>query len=43
LAFDFQIVNKIPIDSWDRKVHHIITERRVIDCGDLPSDSGWVS
>ncbi|MGH7766003.1 MAG: 5-formyltetrahydrofolate cyclo-ligase [Candidatus Binatia bacterium] len=43
LAFEFQIVDEIPTDSWDRKVHHIITERRVIDCGDLPSDSGWVS
>jgi 5-formyltetrahydrofolate cyclo-ligase len=43
LAFDFQIVNEIPTDSWDRKVHHIITERRVIDCGDSPSDSGWIS
>jgi 5-formyltetrahydrofolate cyclo-ligase len=40
LAYEFQIVDEIPTDSWDRKVHHIITERRVIDCGDLPSDSG---
>jgi len=43
LAYEFQIVDEIPTDSWDRKVHHIITERRVIDCGDLPSDSGWIS
>lgn len=43
LAFEFQIVAEVPTDSWDRKVHHIVTERRVIDCGDLPSDSGWVS
>jgi 5-formyltetrahydrofolate cyclo-ligase len=43
LAYEFQIVDEIPTDSWDRKVHHIITERRTIDCGDLPSDSGWVS
>ena len=43
LAFEFQIVDEIPVDSWDQKVHHIITERRVIDCGDLPSDSGRVS
>lgn len=43
LAFEFQIVEEVPTDSWDRKVHYIVTERRVIDCGDLPSDSGWVS
>ena len=43
LAFECQMVDEIPADSWDRKVHHIITERRVIDCGDLPSDAGWVS
>jgi len=43
LAFECQMVDKIPADRWDRKVHHIITERRVIDCGDLPSDAGWVS
>jgi 5-formyltetrahydrofolate cyclo-ligase len=42
LAFEFQIVDEVPTDSWDRKVHHIITERRIIDCGDLPSDSGWL-
>jgi 5-formyltetrahydrofolate cyclo-ligase len=43
LAFEFQIVEDVPTDSWDRKVHHIITERRVIDCGDFPSQSGWIS
>ena len=43
LAFEFQIVEMVPAERWDRKVHYIITERRVIDCGDLPSDSGWVS
>jgi len=43
LAYEFQIVDEIPTDVWDRKVHYIITERRVIDCVDLPSDSGWLS
>ena len=43
LAFEFQIVDFVPADSWDCKVHHIITERRLIDCRDFPSDSGWVS
>ena len=43
LAFEFQIVEELPAEMWDQKVHHIITERRVVDCGNLPSESGWVS
>lgn len=43
LAYEFQVVEALPTERWDQKVHHIITERRVIDCGDFPSDSGWVS
>jgi 5-formyltetrahydrofolate cyclo-ligase len=43
LAFEFQIVDRVPTDRWDQRVHYIVTERRIIDCGDLPSDTGWVS
>lgn len=32
LAFEVQIVKKIPTDSHDLPVHKIVTERRVIDC-----------
>ena len=32
LAFESQIVKKIPIEAHDFPVHMIITERRVIDC-----------
>jgi 5-formyltetrahydrofolate cyclo-ligase len=32
LAFDFQVVVKIPSESWDRKVHWIVTETKLIDC-----------
>ncbi|MBI5747730.1 MAG: 5-formyltetrahydrofolate cyclo-ligase [Nitrospinae bacterium] len=32
LAFDFQIVDKIPVDSHDFIIDKIITEKRVIDC-----------
>lgn len=32
LAFEAQIVKKIPTDSHDLPVHKIVTERRVIDC-----------
>jgi 5-formyltetrahydrofolate cyclo-ligase len=34
LAYEFQIVNEIPTDEQDRKVHYIITERRTINCID---------
>lgn len=42
LAYELQIVEQVPAKEWDRKVHHIITERRIIDCGDAPSRSGSI-
>lgn len=32
LAYEFQLVEKLAAETWDRKVHYIITEKRVIDC-----------
>jgi len=43
LAYEFQLVEDLPAEKWDQKVHHIITESRIIDCRDVPSRSGWVS
>ena len=40
LAFEFQIVDGVPAERWDLKVHHIITEKRIIACGDTQSPSG---
>lgn len=34
LAYEFQIVDKVPTDERDRRVHYIITERRVVNCLD---------
>ena len=43
LAYEFQIFDRLPAERWDCKVDHIITESRVVDCGDRPpSDSRWV-
>jgi 5-formyltetrahydrofolate cyclo-ligase len=36
LAYEFQIVEELAAEKWDRKVHFIITEKRVIDCGVRP-------
>ncbi len=33
LAYQFQVVEKVPIDRWDRRVQFIVTESQVIDCG----------
>lgn len=33
LAYEFQIVKRLSVEAWDRKVHHIVTEKRTIDCG----------
>jgi 5-formyltetrahydrofolate cyclo-ligase len=32
LAYEFQIVDEVPVRQWDRAVNYIVTERRVIDC-----------
>lgn len=36
LAYDFQLVEELPVQSWDRCVHFIITEKNQIDCGVTP-------
>jgi 5-formyltetrahydrofolate cyclo-ligase len=32
LAYEFQMVDEVPTESWDQRVHYLITERRIIDC-----------
>ena len=32
VAYDFQVVDSIPQDSWDEKVQTIITENDTINC-----------
>ena len=39
LAYEFQVVAAVPTDPWDRRVHYIITERRVIDCATASAQS----
>jgi 5-formyltetrahydrofolate cyclo-ligase len=34
LGYEFQIVEKVPTESWDEKVHYVVTEERVIDCAE---------
>jgi 5-formyltetrahydrofolate cyclo-ligase len=33
LAYEFQIVDRVPTEAWDQKVRYLVTEERVIDCG----------
>ncbi|MCC6679511.1 MAG: 5-formyltetrahydrofolate cyclo-ligase [Phycisphaeraceae bacterium] len=33
LCFDFQIVEQVPMDPRDVPMRHLVSERRVIDCG----------
>jgi 5-formyltetrahydrofolate cyclo-ligase len=33
LAFERQILERLPADNWDRRVHYVITEKQIIDCG----------
>ena len=32
LAFEFQILESLPVEDWDQKVHQIVTEKRIICC-----------
>jgi 5-formyltetrahydrofolate cyclo-ligase len=32
LAYDFQIVDQVPVEPWDERVAYIFTETRRIDC-----------
>lgn len=43
LAYDFQIVDEVPAEEWDQRVHYVITERSVIDCRSIPVQSSQVS
>src|SRR5262249_22707364 len=40
LAFELQLVERVPTDSWDRCVQYLITEGRIVDCRDWPLASG---
>jgi 5-formyltetrahydrofolate cyclo-ligase len=33
LAFECQVVARLPVDPWDAAVDVIVTERRMLDCG----------
>jgi len=37
LAFEFQVVEAVPAEPWDRSVGYVITENGVIDCCMSPS------
>ena len=32
LAFELQIMERLPTDEWDQKIHYVMTEKRIIDC-----------
>ena len=34
LAYEFQVFPELPRDPWDVSMHYVITERRVVACGD---------
>jgi 5-formyltetrahydrofolate cyclo-ligase len=35
LAYEIQIVDSLPAEAWDQKVHYVITENKVIDCASV--------
>jgi 5-formyltetrahydrofolate cyclo-ligase len=43
VAYDFQIVDAVPAEEWDQRVHYVITETSVVDCRSQPVQSSQVS
>ena len=35
LAYDFQVVDQIPVEPWDQSVNYIVTENEIIDCEEI--------
>ena len=42
LGYEFQIVEEVPISTWDKRVHYIVTEDQVIDCDAVGATLGSV-
>jgi 5-formyltetrahydrofolate cyclo-ligase len=42
LAYEFQIVEAVPTESWDQRVHYVVTQNRVIDCAESALQSNQV-
>lgn len=42
LAYEFQIVASVPTEPWDRRVQYIVTERRIIHCGEKRAEGNAV-
>ena len=42
LAYEFQIIEEVPTESWDQKVHYVVTENRVIDCAESSAQSNQI-
>jgi 5-formyltetrahydrofolate cyclo-ligase len=42
LAYEFQMMERIPAEPWDRPVQYIVTEGRIIDCREFASTSEHV-
>jgi 5-formyltetrahydrofolate cyclo-ligase len=42
LAYEFQVIDRVPVDSWDEKVLFISTQERFIDCQKMPEQTKQV-
>jgi len=42
LAYEFQVIDHVPVDPWDEKVLFISTQERFIDCRRMPEQTKQV-
>ena len=42
LAYEFQVIDRVPVDPWDEKVLFISTQERFIDCQRMPEQAKQV-
>jgi 5-formyltetrahydrofolate cyclo-ligase len=42
LAYEFQVIDRVPVDPWDERVLFVLTQERFIDCQKMPEQTKQV-
>jgi 5-formyltetrahydrofolate cyclo-ligase len=41
-AYEFQVIDRVPVDPWDERVLFVLTQERFIDCQKVPEQTKQV-
>ena len=42
LAYEFQVIDRVPVDPWEERVLFVLTQERFIDCQKMPEQTKQV-